>query len=99
LAVLAVSAPLRARSSNYPEPFASRTAGRERRQDELAYVLEGEPRPGMCAGSEAASDDAHRPVNRTGRDVVHLEVSHRSPGDAVTCLDDDLQAVLGPDRT
>src|SRR3954451_6263005 len=93
IAVVASEAPPKAKQTNYPEPFASRMAGREKRplgdlfglanfgvnltrlapggasalrhahskQDELVYILEGEPtlvtntgetalRPGMCAG-------------------------------------------------
>jgi uncharacterized cupin superfamily protein len=78
------------------------------RQDELVYVLEGEPalvtdagetalRPGMCAGFKAGTGDAHHLVNRTDRDVVYLEIGDRAAGDAVTYPDDDLRAVLGPD--
>ena len=136
VAVDAASVPLRARVTNYPEPFASRVAGREKRplgdlfgltnfgvnltrlapgamsalrhahtrQDELVYILEGEPtlvtdagetrlRPGMCAGFKAGTGDAHHLVNRTDRDVVYLEIGDRSPGDGATYPDDDLQAV------
>jgi uncharacterized cupin superfamily protein len=78
------------------------------RQDELVYILEGEAmlvtdagetrlRPGMCAGFKAGTGDAHHLVNRGERDVVFIEVGDRSPGDAVTYPDDDLEAVLGPD--
>ena len=78
------------------------------RQDELVYILEGEAtlvtnagetplRPGMCAGFKAGTGDAHHLVNRGARDVVFIEVGDRSPGDAVTYPDDDLEAVLGPD--
>src|ERR1700674_5893356 len=46
------------------------------RQDELVYILEGEPtlvtsagetplRPGMCAGFKAGAGDAHHLVNRS----------------------------------
>ena len=136
VAVEAASAPPRTRPSNYPEPFASRVAGREKRplgdlfgltnfgvnltrlapgavsalrhahtrQDELVYILEGEPmlvtdagetqlRPGMCAGFKAGTGDAHHLVNRTDRDVTYLEIGDRSPGDTATYPDDDLQAV------
>lgn len=78
------------------------------RQDELVYVLEGEPtlvtnagetrlRPGMCAGFKAGTGDAHHLVNRSDHDVVFIEVGDRSAGDEVAYPDDDLQAVLGPD--
>jgi uncharacterized cupin superfamily protein len=76
-------------------------------QDEFVFVLEGEVtlvtgsgevvlRPGMCAGFPAAGA-AHHLVNRSGDDVVYLEVGSRARGDAATYPEDDLQAVLGPD--
>jgi len=138
LALRACDVPPRARPSNYPEPFASRMAKREKRalgdafrlrnfgvnltrlapggmsalrhahtkQDELVYILEGRPTlvtdrgetelaPGMCAGFRAGSGDAHHLVNRTGTDVVYLEVGDRSPGDAAAYPDDDIQALMG----
>lgn len=78
------------------------------KQDEFVYVLEGEPtlvtdegetalRPGMCAGFEAGTGNGHHLVNRTGRDVVILEVGDRTPGDSATYPDDDIAAALGPD--
>ncbi len=139
LAIDASVAPLRAKASNYPEPFASRVAAREKRplgdafgltafgvnltrlgpgcesallhrhtvQDEFVYVLEGEPtlvteagevalRAGMCAGFRPGGP-AHHLVNRSGRDVVVLEVGTRLEGDQVFYPDDDLEAVAGPD--
>jgi uncharacterized cupin superfamily protein len=139
LAILAAEAPPRTKPSNYPEPFFSRMARREKRalgdlfgltnfgvnlttlapgsesallhrhskQDELIYVLEGEPtlvtdegeltlRPGMCAGFPAKGR-AHQLVNRSDAQVVYLEVGDRSPGDEGTYPNDDLQAVMGPD--
>jgi uncharacterized cupin superfamily protein len=139
-AVKALDAPPRTKPSNYPEPFASRMRGREKRalgdlfglqnfgvnltrlapgavsalrhahsrQDEFVYVLEGHPTlvtdagetalsPGMCAGFNAGSGDAHHLQNRTGSDVLYLEVGDRSPGDVGTYPDDDLQAVVGTD--
>lgn len=77
------------------------------RQDELIYVLEGEPtlvtdqgetdlRPGMVAGFPAGGT-AHHLENRTDRDCVILEVGDRTPGDTASYPDDDLEAVLGPD--
>ncbi|HKE11184.1 MAG TPA: cupin domain-containing protein [Myxococcota bacterium] len=138
-AIPAKNAPPRARQTNYPEPFASRMAGREKRplgdlfalqnfgvnltrlspgarsalhhrhslQDEFIYVLEGEPslvcdgqasvlRPGMCAGFPA-NGPAHHLENRSGGDVLYLEVGDRRPGDEVTYPVDDLRAVLGAD--
>jgi len=138
-AILAKDAPPRARQTNYPEPFASWMAGRQKRplgdlfalrnfgvnltrlapgarsamhhrhslQDEFIYVLEGEPslvcdgqtsvlRPGMCAGFPA-NGPAHHLENRSGGDVLYLEVGDRRPGDEVTYPVDDLRAVLGAD--
>lgn len=80
------------------------------RQDEFVYILEGEPvlltdagetplKPGMCAGFKANIGDAHCLVNRTGKDVVYLEIGDRSPGDAVTYPDDDLLVVPTADGT
>jgi uncharacterized cupin superfamily protein len=59
------------------------------RQDELIYVLEGEPTlvtdageqrltPGMTAGFRAGVADGHVLVNRTPRDAVYLEVGDRT---------------------
>jgi len=77
------------------------------RQDELIYVLEGEPTlvtdteevpltPGMCAGFPAQGI-AHQLVNRTDQDVVYLEVGDRTAGDEGSYPRDDLKASLGPD--
>lgn len=74
-------------------------------QDELVYVLEGNPTlvtsdgesllaPGMCVGFKAGSGNAHHLVNHTDKDVVLLEMGDRNPGDAATYPDDDIQAVL-----
>jgi uncharacterized cupin superfamily protein len=138
-AIVAAAAPPRSRPTNYPEPFASRMAGREKRplgdlfglaafgvnltrlrpgaqsalhhrhsrQEEFLFVLEGEPtlitdageevlRPGMCAGFRAGGT-AHHLVNRSGSDVVCLEVGDRPKGDEGTYPEDDIQAVMGPD--
>jgi len=80
------------------------------RQDELVYVVSGHPTlvtdagetalaPGDCAGFQAGSGDAHHLVNRTSADVVLLEIGDRTPGDAASYPDDDLQAELGADGT
>lgn len=80
---------------------------RHSRQDELIYVLEGEPTlitdtvevqlmPGMCAGFPARGI-AHQLVNRTDRDVVYLEVGDRTAGDEGSYPCDDLEASLGSD--
>jgi uncharacterized cupin superfamily protein len=134
IAIVARSVAPRARKSNYPEPFASRMEGREKRvlgdvfgltnfgvnltrlapggssalrhshtrQDEFVYILEGAPvlvtdegetplEPGMCAGFKAGGS-AHHLLNRTDRDVIFLEVGDRTPGDAASYPDDDIQA-------
>ncbi len=136
IAMHAHQAAPRAKSSIYPEPFASRMSGRVKRplgdlfglanfgvnltrlapgalsalrhahtrQDEFVYVLEGHPtlvtdagetplHPGMCAGFKAGTGDGHQLVNRTGEDVVYLEVGDRTPGDSARYPDDDLQAM------
>lgn len=80
---------------------------RHSRQDEFIYVLEGTPtlcidaqetvlQPGMCAGFPAGGA-AHHLVNRGTIDAVVLEVGDRTPGDAVSYPDDDIQAVLDGD--
>lgn len=141
IAVTAASVPPRTKPSNYPEPFFSRMAKREKRQlgdyfglknfgvnltklmpggesallhrhstqDEFVYILEGEPTlvtdrgevllaPGMCAGFPAQGI-AHHLVNRTGRDVLYLEIGDRTPGDEGSYPQDDLKASLGADGT
>lgn len=137
VAINADQVPPRTKPSNYPEPFASRMAGREKRalgdvfsltnfgvnltglaphatsslrhahsrQDEFIYVLQGRPTlhtdrgrtplsPGDCAGFKAGSGDAHCLSNDTDETVIYLEVGDRTPGDAGSYPDDDLQAVL-----
>ncbi len=139
IAIKAEMAPPRTKPSNYPEPYFSRMAKREKRplgdlfglknfgvnltrlfpggesallhrhskQDEFIYILEGEPTlvtdagevklsPGMCAGFPAAGI-AHHLVNRTGSDVVYLEIGDRTAGDEGSYPNDDIQALLGPD--
>ena len=140
VAVVAAETKPRERLSNYPEPFASRMAGRIKRplgdlfglsnfgvnlttlqpgavsslrhahsrQDELVYILEGEPtlvtdegetplRPGMAAGFKAGLGNAHHLVNRTDRDVVYLEIGDRTDRDTASYPDDDIRAALGSD--
>ncbi len=78
------------------------------REDELVYILEGEPtlvtaagesllRPGMCAGFKAGSGEAHHLLNRSGRDVVLLEIGDRKEGDTVVYPDDDLGRAISPE--
>ena len=137
IAILADDVEPRRRPSNYPEPFFSLMAGREKRQlgdifglanfgvnltrlvpgamsalrhyhskqDEFIYILEGYPTlittagetalsPGMCAGFRAGVANGHKLVNRSGEDVVYLEVGDRTPGDEGAYPDDDLKAIL-----
>ncbi|MBW4518954.1 MAG: cupin domain-containing protein [Scytolyngbya sp. HA4215-MV1] len=136
IAIHAAEVPARTKSSNYPEPFASRMAGREKRplgelfglrnfgvnltrlapnavsalrhahtqQDEFVYILQGHPTlhtdagqtqlaPGMCAGFRAGTGNGHCLVNETAEEVLYLEIGDRTPGDAATYPDDDLQAL------
>jgi uncharacterized cupin superfamily protein len=138
-AILAAEVPPRAKVTNYPEPFASRVAGRVKRtlgdffglrnfgvnltrlppgassslhhrhsrQDELIYVVEGEPtlftdggamqlRPGMIAGFPAGGT-AHHLENGGDRDCVILEIGDRTAADEVGYPQDDIQAVMGAD--
>ena len=140
VAVEAAALPPTRATRGYPEPFAARVAGRERRvlgdvfgltrfgvnmtrlppggmsalrhthsrEDEFIYVLEGEPvlvtnggetalRPGMCAGFKAGSRDAHHLINRSGSDIVYLEIGDRDPGDTVIYPDDDIGRALSPE--
>ncbi|ESQ88170.1 cupin [Asticcacaulis sp. AC460] len=135
VAVKALEVAPRTRPSNYPEPYFSMMAGREKRtlgdlfgltsfgvnlvrispggqsalrhwhtrQDEFIYVVSGRPllitdagetqlEPGMCAGFKAGVADGHQLVNRSGDEVVYLEIGDRTPGDAASYPDDDIQA-------
>jgi uncharacterized cupin superfamily protein len=82
---------------------------RHGRSDEFIYVLEGSPTlitdagetllgPGMCAGFPAGGT-AHHLENRSGADVVILEIGDRLAGDSVVYPNDDLAAAQGPDGT
>jgi len=137
VAIVAAQAPPRAKPSSYPEPFASRMAGREKRplgdlfgltnfgvnltrmlpggssalrhahsrQDDFIYILQGNPvlvtdagetqlAPGMCAGFRFGTGNAHQLLNRSGEEVIYLEVGDRSAGDTAVYPDDDLQAAM-----
>lgn len=74
------------------------------RQDEFVFILKGSPllhtdagatrlAPGWCAGFPAGTGNAHQLENDTGDEVEYLEIGDRTPGDAATYPDDDLQAV------
>ena len=71
-------------------------------QDEFVYILEGRPTlvtdagrtalaPGMCAGFEAGTGDAHHLVNETDEDVVYLEIGDRTPDESASYPDDDIR--------
>ena len=75
------------------------------KQDEFIYILAGYPilqtdagrtqlAPGMCAGFRSGTGNAHNLINETAEEVVYLEIGDRTPGDAGTYPDDDLQAIL-----
>jgi uncharacterized cupin superfamily protein len=77
------------------------------KQDEFIFVLEGTPTlvtsrgetqlsPGMCAGFPAQGI-AHKLINKTGSDVLYLEIGDRTPGDEGSYPEDDLKAALGSD--
>lgn len=77
---------------------------RHSRQDEMIYVLEGNPtlrteegeqilQPGMCAGFPAGGA-AHHLVNRTQTAVRFLEIGDRTPDDEGFYPEDDLVAVM-----
>lgn len=70
-------------------------------QDEFVYIVEGEATlvtdagertlgPGMVAGFPAGTPDGHHLVNRSGADVVYLEVGDRPPVDDVDYPDIDM---------
>ena len=72
------------------------------KEDELVYVLQGEPvlvtdrgrtqlKPGMCAGFPAGAEDGHHLRNETDRPVVYLEVGSRRRDDAVDYPDIDMR--------
>jgi uncharacterized cupin superfamily protein len=77
---------------------------RHTKQDEMIYILHGEPTlrtddgeevlsPGMCAGFPAGGR-AHHLVNRTDAPVIYLEIGDRTPGDEGSYPEDDLKAVM-----
>jgi len=71
-------------------------------EDELVYVIEGQPtlvtdageqvlEPGMVAGFKAGAADGHHLVNRTARDVLFLAIGDRVETDACDYPDIDMQ--------
>jgi uncharacterized cupin superfamily protein len=78
---------------------------RHSHQQEFIYILSGAPtlrtedgefllQPGMCAGF-TPDGGAHQLVNRSGEDVIYLEIGDRNPEDSVCYPEDDLAAVWG----
>ena len=74
------------------------------RQDEFIYVLQGAPtlvlgekeyqlKPGDCTGFPAGTGVPHHLVNRSGEEVLYLEIGDRSVGDVVEYPRDDLKAM------
>ena len=73
------------------------------KQDEFIYILSGNPtlligdreflmESGQCFGFRCGDDGApHQLVNRSGDEVVYLEIGDRSSGDHVFYPDDDLR--------
>ena len=79
------------------------------KQDELVYVVEGEPTlitesgksrlsPGMCVGLPAQGE-AHHLVNETDADVFYLEIGDRTRDDEVRYPNDDIRAAFAEDGT
>lgn len=75
------------------------------RQDEFVYIVQGHAvlitdagetplSSGMCAGFKCGTGNGHQLLNRSGEEVIYLEVGDRSAGDTVVYPDDDLQAAL-----
>jgi uncharacterized cupin superfamily protein len=71
-------------------------------EDELIYVLSGEPTlvtdegattlgPGMCAGFRASRPNGHALINNTEAPVTYLEVGSRNPEDSAYYSDIDMQ--------
>ncbi len=72
-------------------------------EDEFVWVLEGEVtlksdagetvlRVGECAAFPKGAQDAHCLVNKSGADVVYLEIGSRVPGDVTEYPDIDMRA-------
>ena len=87
---------------------ASALFHRHSQQDEFIFMLEGSLvlvtdegeqglEPGMCFGFPAGGT-AHQLINRSNKDATYLEIGDRHPDDAVAYPNDDLDAVLGPNR-
>lgn len=79
-------------------------------QDEMVLVLEGEitletdageetVTPGTYIGFPKGTGDAHRFVNKSGKDVVFLVIGDRTKPDDVIYPDVDMHGHHGPDGT
>ena len=75
------------------------------KQDEFIYIIQGRPTqrtdegrthlsPGICAGFNAGTVNAHHLINETAEEVVYIEVGDRTSGDEGSYPDDDLKALL-----
>ena len=73
-------------------------------EDELIYILDGEPTlvtdagrtplsPGMCAGFPAGERNGHHLINETDTPVTYLEVGSRRENDDVDYPDIDMRVV------
>ena len=79
-------------------------------EDEFIYILEGTPtlitdageellEPGDAAGFPAGDEDGHQLVNKSGPDVVYLEIGTRAAQDYVAYSDVDMQVLRAPGRS
>jgi uncharacterized cupin superfamily protein len=77
-------------------------------EDEFVYILEGEAmliedegeivlRAGDAAGFRAGVANGHRLVNRSGRDVLYLEIGARAREERAHYPDDDLALIRDSD--
>ena len=91
IALLATDVPPRAKLSNYPEPFFSRMAGRDKRPlgDLFGLTNFGVNLTRLKPGGSSALRHTHTKQD----EVVYLEIGDRTDGDAVTYPDDDLAVV------
>jgi uncharacterized cupin superfamily protein len=102
IAIVADEAPPRTRQSIYPEPFASRMAGRRKHPlgDLFGLANFGVNLTRLAPGGASAlrhaagTGNGHRLVNETAQEVVYLEMGDRTPGDEGTYPDDDIKALL-----
>ena len=65
----------------------------------IAHDLKGEVRSSSTSAADGGTGDAHHLVNRSGADVVYLEIGDRTLGDAASYPDDDIVAIKTEDGT